>query len=438
MRIAVFGLGYVGCVTGACLAQMGHEVCGVDISPTKVRMINQGRAPLREKGIERLVRQVVGAGRFRASLQSAKAMDGAEVSLICVGTPSGRGGEAKLDYVLRAAEEIGRALRRRQGPHTTAVRSTVPPGTMERLVIPVLERSARKKAGSGFEVCFHPEFLREGSSVQDFFHPSRTVIGAARAKGAERFAQLWRPIKAPLFVTSLKVAEMVKYADNAFHALKVAFANELGALAKSLGIASREVMRIFVADRKLNISPLYLKPGFAFGGPCLPKDLRALARMGKAAGLDLPLLESILLSNHCHLQRALELILATGKRRVGVLGLVFKSDTDDLRESPSCKLVKALVEGGKKVKVYDPQVDLQSLLGANRTYVESALPELPRLLVGSLHDALDASQVIVIAGHHREFAGVARKLKRGQAAIDLVGLLEPAPLSRSRIEGLCW
>jgi len=438
MRIAVFGLGYVGCVTGACLAQMGHEVCGVDISPTKVRMINQGRAPLRERGIERLVRQVVGAGRFRASLQSAEAMDGAVVSLICVGTPSGRGGEANLEYVLRAAEEIGRALRHRRGPHTTAVRSTVPPGTMERLVIPVLEHSARKKAGTGFEVCFHPEFLREGSSVEDFFHPSRTVIGAARAKGAERLVQLWRPIKAPLFVTSLRVAEMVKYADNAFHALKVAFANELGALAKSLGIASREVMRIFVADRKLNISPLYLKPGFAFGGPCLPKDLRALARMGKTAGLDLPLLESILLSNHCHLHRALELILATGKRRVGVLGLVFKSDTDDLRESPSCKLVKALVEGGKKVKVYDPQVDLESLLGANRAYVESALPELPRLLGGSLHEALDTSQVIVIAGHQPEFAGVARKLRRGQVALDLVGLLEPAPSWRSRIQGLCW
>lgn len=231
---------------------------------------------------------------------------------------------------------------------------------------------------------------------------------------------------------------MVKYADNAFHALKVAFANELGALAKSLGIASREVMRIFVEDRKLNISPLYLKPGFAFGGPCLPKDLRALARMGKAGGLDIPLLESILRSNHCHLNRARELILATGKRRVSVLGLVFKSDTDDLRESPSCQLVKALVEGGKKVKVYDPQVDLQSLLGANRAYVESVLPELPRLLVGSLDDVLASSQVIVIAGHHPEFAGVAQKLKRGQTAIDLVGLLDPLPASRARIEGLCW
>ncbi|MGO8734654.1 MAG: nucleotide sugar dehydrogenase [Terriglobia bacterium] len=438
MRIAVFGLGYVGCVTGACLAQMGHEVCGVDISPTKVRMINEGLAPLREKGIERLVSQVVRAGRFRASLQAAEAMDGAEVSLVCVGTPSGRGGEANLDYLLRAVKEIGMALRLRPSPHTVAVRSTVPPGTTERLVIPALERSARKKAGAGFHVCFHPEFLREGSSIEDFFRPSRNVIGVTRADAAERFVQLWQPIKAPLFVTSLRVAEMVKYADNAFHALKVAFANELGALSKTLGIDGREVMRIFVEDRKLNISPLYLKPGFAFGGPCLPKDLRALAKMGKERGLDIPLLASILRSNRRHLNRARELILATRKRRVGVLGLVFKSDTDDLRESPSCRLVKALVEDGKEVKVYDPQVDMQRLIGANRAYVDSALPELPRLLVGSLDDALASSEVIVIAGNHPEFAGVACKLKRGQMAIDLVGLLEPVPTSRNRIAGLCW
>jgi len=438
MRIAVFGLGYVGCVTGACLAKMGHEVRGVDTSATKVRMVNQGSAPLREKGIERLVRQVSRAGRFRASLQAEEAMEGSAVSLICVGTPSQKSGAADLSYVCRAAEEIGRALRHTNTPHTVAVRSTVPPGTMQGIVIPLLERSARKKAGVGFEVCFHPEFLREGSSIRDFFHPSRNVIGVARAKGAERFVRLWRPIKAPIFVTSLRVAEMVKYADNAFHALKATFANELGALAKSLGIDSREVMRIFVEDRKLNISPLYLKPGFAFGGPCLPKDLRALAKMGKTGGLDLPLLEGILSSNERHLDRARDLILSTGKRRVVVLGLVFKSNTDDLRESPACKLVQALVKAGKKVKVYDPQVDLPGLLGANRDYVQSTLPDLPRMLAGSLAEAVASSQVIVIAGTHPEFAGVARKLKGGQKVIDLVGLWESGQISRSQMEGLCW
>jgi len=438
MRIAVFGLGYVGCVTGACLAKMGHDVCGVDISPIKVRMINEGVSPLREKGLGRLIRQVVRAGRFRASLRTDEAMEGAELSLVCVGTPSRKGGETDLSYVSLAVTEIGRALRLPHPPHTVAVRSTIPPGTTEGVVIPLLERTARHKAGAGFEVCFHPEFLREGSSIEDFFHPSRTVIGLARAGAATKLLQLWRPIKAPLFVTSLRVAEMVKYTDNAFHGLKVAFANELGALAKSLGIDGHEVMRIFIEDRKLNISSLYLKPGFAFGGPCLPKDLRALARAGKARGLETPLLEGILRSNDRHLERARDLVLATGKRRVGVLGLVFKSDTDDLRESPSCKLVKGLLESGRKLKVYDPQVDVQRLLGANRAYVESELPELPQLLAGSLEEVLAASQVIVIAGTHPEFAGVAGKLKRGQRAIDLVGLLEPVTNPRVPIEGLCW
>jgi GDP-mannose 6-dehydrogenase len=438
MRIAVFGLGYVGCVTGACLAKMGHDVCGLDISPAKVRMINEGAAPLREKGIERLIRQVTRAGRFRASLRTDEAMDGAELSLVCVGTPSGKGGGADLSYVSRAVKEIGRALRLRRSPHTVALRSTIPPGTMEGMVIPLLERTARKKAGVGFEVCFHPEFLREGSSVYDFFHPSRTVIGLARANAAEKLLQLWRPIKAPLFLTSLRVAELAKYADNAFHGLKVAFANELGALAKSVGIDSREVMRIFVADRKLNVSPLYLKPGFAFGGPCLPKDLRALARMGKARGLDIPLLEGVLRSNERHLRRARDLILAAGRRRVGVLGLVFKSDTDDLRESPSCKLVKALKEGGCELKVYDPRVDLETLIGANRAYVESALPELPQLLTDSLEELRASCEVLVIAGTDPEFARVIPKLKKSQMVIDLVGLLEPDQTSRAHLEGLCW
>jgi GDP-mannose 6-dehydrogenase len=438
MRIAVFGLGYVGCVTGAGLARMGHDVCGVDISPAKVRLINDGRAPLRERGIERLVAQVVRAGRFRACREAAQAVEHAEVSLVCVGTPSRRSGEANLEDVLRAATEIGASLRHRRESHTVAVRSTVPPGTTEGFVIPALERSARKKAGVGFQVCFHPEFLREGSSINDFFHPPRNIIGIHHPRGALHFVKLWQPIKAPLYLTSLKVAEMVKYADNAFHALKVAFANEIGAVSKSLGIDGREVMHILAEDRKLNISPLYLKPGFAFGGPCLPKDLRALARLGRNGGLETPLIEGILESNLRHLDRALELVLGTGKRRIGVLGLVFKSDTDDLRESPACQLVKELVAARRDVKVYDPQVELERLIGANRAYVESELPELPRLLARSLNEVLAASDVIVVAGTHPQFAAAPRKLRRNQTAIDLVGLLGSAPVSRVSVEGLCW
>lgn len=436
MRIAVFGLGYVGCVTGACLARMGHDVCGVDISATKVNMINAGEAPLREEGIERLVAQVVRARKFRASLDGREAVTRAQVSLVCVGTPSRPNGDADVDHVLHAVTEIGAALRRRPSTHGVAVRSTVPPGTMERVVIPALERSTRRKAGAGLHVAFHPEFLREGSSVEDFFHPSRTVIGVHSASGARQWVKLWRPIPAPLYLTSLRVAEMVKYADNAFHALKVAFANEIGALAKQLGIDGREVMRIFADDRKLNLSPRYLRPGFAFGGPCLPKDLRALVRLAHCHQVEAPLISGVLESNRRHLDRARSLVLATGKRRIGVAGLVFKSDTDDLRESPACQLVKELVAAGRRVKVYDPQVDVERLVGANRAYVESELPELPRLLTRSLDDLVTASDVIVIAGTHRAFAGVARKLRRNQTVVDLVGLLSLS--SHALVEGICW
>jgi GDP-mannose 6-dehydrogenase len=436
MRIAVFGLGYVGCVTGACLARMGHDVCGVDISATKVDMINAGHAPLREKGIERLVAQVVRAGKLRASLNAREAMERAQVSLVCVGTPSRRNGEANVDHVLRAVTEIGAALRHRQDAHSVAVRSTIPPGTMERVVIPALERNAHQKAGAGFHVAFHPEFLREGSSVEDFFHPSRSVIGIHDTGGVRQWVKLWRPIKAPLYLTSLGVAEMVKYADNAFHALKVAFANEVGALAKELKIDGREVMRIFVDDRKLNLSPRYLRPGFAFGGPCLPKDLRALVSLARDHGLEAPLIAGVLKSNRRHLDRARDLILATGKRRIGVLGLVFKTDTDELRESPACQLVKELVAARRDVKVYDPHVDIERLVGANRAYVESELPELPRLLAGSLDNLVASSDVVVIAGTHREFARVARKLRLNQTVVDLVGLLDAS--SRVLVEGICW
>jgi GDP-mannose 6-dehydrogenase len=327
-------------------------------------------------------------------------------------------------------------LRKRKSPHTVVVRSTVPPGTTEQVIIPAIERSARQRAGAHLNVCFQPEFLREGSSVDDFFHPTRTLIGIHQPRGAAQFVKLWQPIKAPLYLTSLRVAEMVKYADNAFHALKVSFANEIGALSKTLGIDGREVMSIFAADRKLNLSPLYLKPGFAFGGPCLPKDLRALTKMGKDNGVETPLVANVLKSNLCHLYRARDLILAMGKKRLGVLGLVFKSDTDDLRESPSCQLVKSLVEAKRQVKVFDPRVNLERLIGANRAYVEHELPQLPRLLAGSLDEVLASSEVIVIAGTHAEFAPVLRMLRNNQAAIDLVGL---APSASPRlVEGLCW
>ena len=438
MRIAVFGLGYVGSVTGACLARMGHEVRGVDISPVKVRGINQGHSPVVGKGMERLVSEVVRAGKFRATLRPDEAVEASTLSLICVGTPSRRNGEVNLDHVLRAAGDIGRTLRSLRRYHTVVVRSTVPPGTLEDFVIPALERGARKKAGRDFGVCFNPEFLREGSSVHDFFHPPKTVIGSYDARSAQALVSLWRPIKAPLFVTSLKVAEMVKYADNAFHALKVCFANEIGALCKKFGTDSSEVMEIFVRDTKLNISPLYLRPGFAFGGPCLPKDVRALCAMARRERVNVPVLSNVLSSNACHLRRAIELVLATGKKRVGVFGLVFKSDTDDLRESPACALVKSLLRAGKEVRVCDPRIKLERLIGANRDFVKRELPQLPRLLADSMREVFTASDVIVVAGDHPEFEEGTEHLKRKHILIDLVRLSPAAIPSWARPIGLCW
>lgn len=436
MKIAVFGLGYVGCVTGACLAKMGHTVAGVDISAEKVRLLNAGRSPVLEKGLETLVARGVAQGRLLATLQPAEALARADVSLVTVGTPSRRDGSVNLDYVAAALQSLGRALAAGRRYHVVAVRSTVPPGTTEDLVIPTLERASRKKAGRDFGVCFHPEFLREGSSIHDFLHPPKTVLGTRDARSVRPLAALWQGIKAPLFVTSFRTAEMVKYADNAFHALKVSFANEIGALAKAHRIDGREVMRIFIEDTKLNISRLYLRPGFAFGGPCLPKDVRALGRLARQARLRLPLLGHVLESNAEHLHRALELVLAAKKKRVGVLGLVFKADTDDLRESPACALVKGLLAAHRQVQIYDPRVRLERLLGANRAFVQKELPDLPRLLAPSLPALIQRSEVVVLAGNHAEFAAAAAALPQGKILIDLMGSADFTP--GPGYHGLAW
>ncbi len=438
MRIAVFGLGYVGSVTGACLARMGHQICGVDISAEKVRMINDGVSPVFEKGLEGLTRRAVRAGLLRATSRPDDAVRVSDLSLVCVGTPSRRNGSAKLDHVERVLDEIGRALRVAKRYHTVALRSTVPPGTMGSVVVPRLERAARKKAERDFGVCFHPEFLREGSSVRDFFHPPKTVIGALGPRSARRLVELWRTSKAPTFITSLSVAEMVKYTDNAFHALKAAYANEVGALSKSFGVDSHEVMRIFIADRKLNISPLYLRPGLAFGGPCLPKDLRAICSAGKAARLDIPLLSSVLESNQSHLQRAKELVLSIKKKRIGILGLVFKSGTDDLRESPACALVKGLLAAGKNVRVFEPRLDPQRLIGSNRLFMEKELPALPKLLVNSGRELARWCEVLVVAGSHATFEAAIGELNSTQAMVDLVRV-RPGVIPRGvPVAGICW
>jgi GDP-mannose 6-dehydrogenase len=422
MKIAVFGLGYVGCVTGACLARMGHTVHGVDVSAAKVRLLNSGQSPVLEQGLDTLVAKMVAEGRLQATLDPAEALNGADLSLVAVGTPSLRDGSANLDHVASALGDIGRSLRDAKKFHVAAIRSTVPPGTTESLVVPTLEKVSGKQAGLDFGVCFHPEFLREGSSIHDFFNPPRTVLGTSDPRTARRLMRMWKPVKAPVFVTSFKAAEILKYADNTFHALKVSFANEIGSVCRRFDIDSGEVMQIFVQDTKLNISPLYLKPGFAFGGPCLPKDVRALGWLARKNGLSLPLIENILPSNTSHLERAVDLVLSTKRQRIGVLGLVFKSDTDDLRESPACELVKRLIAAHKKVRVYDPRVRLDRLLGANQTFVRKELPLLPRLMAASCSELTKTSDLIVLAGNHPEFEAAIKSLKKGKILIDLVGL----------------
>jgi GDP-mannose 6-dehydrogenase len=422
MKIAVFGLGYVGCVTGACLAQMGHTVQGVDVSAAKVRLLNSGQSPVMEQGLDNLVGKMVAEGRLQATLDPAEALSGADLSLVAVGTPSRRDGSANLDHVASALGGIGRSLRGAKKYHVVAIRSTVPPGTTESLVIPTLEKVSGRKAGLDFGVCFHPEFLREGSSIHDFFNPPKTVLGTSDPRTVRRLIRMWKPVKAPVFVTSFKTAEILKYADNTFHALKVSFANEIGSVCRRFDIDSGEVMRIFVQDTKLNISPLYLTPGFAFGGPCLPKDVRALGWLARENGLSLPLIENILPSNARHLERAVDLVLSAKRQRIGVLGLVFKSDTDDLRESPACELVKRLIAAHKRVRVYDPRVRLDRLLGANQTFIRKELPLLPRLMTASCSELTRTSDLIVLAGSHPEFKTAIRGVKKGKILIDLVGL----------------
>jgi len=422
MKIAVFGLGYVGCVTGACLAQMGHRVHGVDISAAKVRLLNSGQSPVLEQGMDSLVDKMVAEGKLRATLDPAEAFDRSDISLVAVGTPSRADGGANLDHLRLALADIGRCLRSAKKFHVVAIRSTVPPGTTEELVIPKLEKVSGKQAGVDFGVCFHPEFLREGSSIQDFFNPPKTVLGTNDPRTTRRLTRFWKPVQAPVFVTSFKAAEILKYADNNFHALKVAFANEIGSLCKRFEIDSREVMQIFVQDTKLNISPLYLRPGFAFGGPCLPKDVRALGWLARKSGLRFPLIENVLPSNARHLDRAVDLVLSAKRQRIGVLGLVFKSDTDDLRESPACELVKRLIAAHKRVKVYDPRVRFDRLLGANQTFIRKELPLLPRLMTQSYSELIKTSDLIVLAGSHPDFEAAIRGLKKGKVLIDLVGL----------------
>ena len=396
MKVSVFGLGYVGCVSAACLASRGHEVLGVDVDPVKVELVLGGQAPVVEERIGDLTADVVASGALRATTDVTVAIGQTDISLVCVGTPSAPNGSLSTRFLERVAEEIGRALADKPTWHTVVFRSTMLPGTCTDLLIPILEKSSGKTVGVDFGVAVNPEFLREGSSVRDFFNPPKTVIGAADPASADAVAALYEGLPGDVFRVEIPVAEMTKYADNSFHALKIGFANEIGAICRALGVDSHQVTEVFLADRKLNISPAYLRPGFAFGGSCLPKDLRGLVYAAHRADVVVPLLDNVLTSNEAHLRRAVDLVVATGRRRIGLFGLSFKPGTDDLRESPLVELAERLVGKGYDLRIYDANVALSRLIGANRAYIEGRLPHLGQLLSNAAEDVLEHAEVCVV------------------------------------------
>jgi GDP-mannose 6-dehydrogenase len=437
MKLSVFGLGYVGCVSAACFASDGHDVIGVDVNLLKVDIINSARSPIVEPGIDLLISQAVSNRRLRATSDPLDAVSNSDLSLICIGTPGNPNGSLDLSFIKRAAQQIGAALSSKSRFHTIVIRSTMLPGTIDQTVIPALEVFSGKRSGRDFAVAINPEFLREGTSIEDFYNPPFTLIGADSEEAAEVVARLYSGLEAPLIITRVKEAEMVKYASNSFHALKVTFANEMGNLCKAMGVDSHKVMEVFCRDRKLNLSESYLKPGFAFGGSCLPKDLRAISYKAKEMDVEVPVLNAILVSNRQQVERAVERVLRTGKKKVGVLGLSFKAGTDDLRESPMVSLIEALIGKGMKLEIYDKDVEVARLYGANKEYIEREIPHISSLMNGELSEVIERSEVIIIGKKEEEFEVVSEKLNNGRVVIDLVKLLEVQD-SRDSYQGLSW
>jgi len=437
MKISIFGLGYVGAVSAGCLANEGHIVIGVDSAQVKVDLINEGKTPIIEKDIGEMIEAAVASGYLRATTDAVEAVRETEISLICVGTPSQLNGNLDLKYVRKVCEEIGAAIKEKVARHIVVCRSTMLPGSMRNVVIPILEEYSGKRAGRDFGVCNNPEFLREGTAVYDFYHPPKTVIGELDSDSGNLLAKLYEKMDAPMVRTDVETAEMVKYVDNVWHALKVGFANEIGNVCKALELDGHRVMDIFCQDTKLNLSPYYLKPGFAFGGSCLPKDVRALTYKGRSLDLDLPILNAILPSNQHQVARGVSMIMAKGKRCVGVLGFSFKAGTDDLRESPLVEVIERLLGKGYDVRVYDRNVNLAALTGANKDYILNHIPHIMKLIMDSLDEVLDFAEVIVIGNGAREFHDIFHKLRPEQAVVDLVRITDQRS-KEGKYDGICW
>ena len=437
MKLSIFGLGYVGCVSAACFADRGNEVIGVDVNTLKVGIINDGKSPIVEPGIAELIAEAVKQNTLRATTDANEAVAASDVSLVCIGTPGNHNGSLDLSHIKRACQQIGEALAQKSRYHIVAMRSTMLPGTIEQTVIPTLEIFSGKRAGRDFGVAVNPEFLREGSSIYDFTHPPFTLIGADDEETSLPLQRLYAGTDAAMITVGIKEAEMVKYACNSFHALKVAFANEIGNISKALGVDSHVVMDVFCKDTKLNLSPYYLKPGFAFGGSCLPKDIRAITYKAKELDVEVPLLNSILLSNRQQIERAIDTVLRTGYKNVGVLGLSFKAGTDDLRESPMVTLIETLIGKGLKLTIYDRDVELARLFGANKQYIEREIPHISSLMNADLNSVIEGSEVVIIGKKEDEFRVLADKLNNGRVIVDLVRLFDVAD-ARKQYKGICW
>ena len=438
-NVSVFGLGYVGSVTAACLAHQGHRVVGVDSNAAKTESLESGRSPIIEKGLDDLIASARKDSRLSATTDAASAVLQSEISLICVGTPSQPNGKLDLTHIRNVCREIGQVLRQSDKFHWVVLRSTVLPGTTENVVVPVLEEAAGKRAGVDFAVCYNPEFIREGTAVADFFEPPLTVLGASNQSHFSPLRDVYDGVNGRVFETSLAGAEMVKYACNAFHAIKIGFANELGTLCKAFGVDTQSVSEIFTSDTRLNISTAYLSPGFAFGGSCLPKDLRALTYGAKELDIQLPLLASILPSNTQHIERAVESVLRTKVRRVGVLGLSFKAGTDDLRESPLVQLIKRLLGEGLEIRIWDKEVSLGTLIGSNRQYIQEVIPHIGSLLRPTLEEVIQSTDAVLIGTKAIDQQVLQGLLRADQTVIDLVNLnSSQRPQGAFAYEGICW
>lgn len=438
MKISVFGLGYVGTISAACLARMGHEVIGVDVNRAKIEMISRGQTPVIEAEIGQIIAEQTQKQRFKATNDGAGAFARTDLSLVCVGTPGKENGSIDLKYVRRVFEEIGGYLSSKSSFHWIVLRSTVLPGSTEQTLIPILEKKSGKSAGKDFGVCFNPEFLREGSSVWDFFNPPKTIIGVLKPGNTPPLVSLYGSLPGPVIKVSIREAEVIKYLDNVFHALKICFANEVGRICQALKVDSHTLMNIFIQDTKLNISPMYLKPGFAFGGSCLPKDTRALLYMAKTLDLELPLLQAILPSNETQLQEGIRLILKTKKKKIGLLGLSFKEGTDDLRESPLVLLAETLLGKGFELKIYDPQVFLGNLCGTNKDFIERTIPHLGQLLTQDLKELIAQSEVIVIGSKIPGLESLWSSFRNDQMIIDLVRMSSHRRGFKGTYQGISW